>query len=457
MESRLDKRSRCLLALAGLLSVLLIAVVVNYLVHGGADELNPVAEAAQRTAAMPGARLKMEVTYTVLGASKPIVANGAGAFDARSGRSRIHLTVAVPGRGPTTLTSVGDQRVAFIHSALFAAELPPGKEWLGMEPLLGHSPQDALGSGPGAGSTIEMLKAAGGDVEELDHQQVRGHRTTRYKSSIDFSDVAEALAEHGEGELAREYEEFAEKAPDPIPVEVWVDERGLARLVRMVQEVPLSSGGPALTMDMRMEFFDFGIQPKIALPPKGRVLDTTPVIRAELGLAKGTSLGPLDPPAGAKPLSQAEFQRRATAICRRANDEGERLLPRERQVVGQFERLDRSAIESGAAKPLLLATGRWFEDGVFRIGVRALHELRLLAPPPAQADDYRRYLQLTAQHGEWILATARAYQLGAYKVPGAEDHEAEERRRKKEQASLTASLGIPACAQDAGAGAGETA
>ena len=45
MESRLDKRSRRLLALAGLLSVLLIAVVVNYLAHGGADELNPVAKA----------------------------------------------------------------------------------------------------------------------------------------------------------------------------------------------------------------------------------------------------------------------------------------------------------------------------------------------------------------------------------------------------------------------------
>ena len=47
--------SRRLLQLAGLLSLLLIAVVVNYLLHDGSDAINPIAEAAKRTAAMPGA------------------------------------------------------------------------------------------------------------------------------------------------------------------------------------------------------------------------------------------------------------------------------------------------------------------------------------------------------------------------------------------------------------------
>jgi hypothetical protein len=444
--------SKRLLQLAGLLSLLLIAVIVNYFVHRGEDELNPVAEAAQRTAAIPGARLKMEVTYTREGSSKPIVATGTGAFDARGGRSRVVLTVPTPGQAPTIVTSVGDQRTAFIRSPAFAAELPPGKDWLGFEPLLGHNPRNALGSGPGAQGTIEMLRAVGGDVEEVGQENVRGSETTRYKATIDLSQVAKVLGEQGEATLAREYEKFGERAPRPIPVEVWVDDQGLARVVRMVEQLPTAPGVPTLTMNMRMELFDFGARPKIDLPPPGRVLDTTPILRAELGLADGTTLGPLSPPADTPRLPTSDFRQRANAICEKATTAAHRLVPRQQRVVREFGALDQRAVESGAARPLLLSTGRWFEGSVFGLGHRLFRELGALAPPAPYAEDYRRYLQLLAQQGEWVLAEARAFQLGAFEVPNTEDHNAEERRRTQEQHRIAAKLGISACADGATAG-----
>ncbi len=445
--------SKRLLRLAAFLSVLLIAVIVNYLLHGGADELNPVAEAAQRTAAMPGARLKMEVIYTIQGRAKPLVASGLGAFDANSGRSRIALRVPVAGQAPQIVTAVSDQRTAFIRSAAFAAELPPGKEWLGMEPLLGHDPRSALGAGPGAQGTIEMLKAAGGEVEELGQGMVGGAETTHYKATIELSRVAEVMTEQGDAGLAREYERLAERTPYPIPVEVWIDDQGLARLVRTVQQLPIPSGGPTVTMDMRMELFDFGARPRIELPPPGRVLDTTPILRAELDLADGTSLGPLTPPAGAAPLPGASFRRRATAICRQATVRAKRLVPRAHRVVEEFGALDPAAAKSGAARPLLLATGRWFESGAYRLGHRMFGELAALAPPPRDAATYQRYLRSVAEQGEWILAEARAFQLGAFEVPGTEDHAAEEAKRTKEQRQIATALGIPACANGAASGA----
>jgi hypothetical protein len=448
MGSRLDPLSRRLLGLAGLLSVLLIAVVVNYLLHDASEALNPIADAAQRTAAMPGARLKIEVTYGAEGSSKTVTGTGDGVYDARTGRTDARLTISTPGGGSTWVEALGDERTVYTRSSALESVLPPGKLWVGMEPLLGHDPQNALGSGSGAQGTLEELKAAGGSVEELDHQIVRGHRTTRYKSTIDLARVADLLGEGGDAELTREYEVLAEKSPDPIPVEVWIDEHGLARLVRMVQQLPTVSGGPTISMDTRMEFFDFGHQSKIPLPPKSRVLDYTPVLRAELGLEDGTSFGPLSPPPGAKPLSASAFRHRATQICGRAYDEAKSIAPTEQRFIRQLKGLGRSAILAGEGKPILVGLGRWIEGPLYRLGRRETRELASLAPPPSDLANFHRYLTLDVKSLEGILAGARAFQLGLYKVPGPADRKAEESRQKSERKHLVAALGIPVCEKE---------
>jgi hypothetical protein len=440
--------SRRLLQLAGLLSLLLIAVVVNYLLHDGSTVLNPIAEAAQRTAAMPGARLKMEVTYSVEGSPRTITGTGDGDYDARSGRTDAQMTLALPDGGTLWDEAVGDERTVYTRTSALESVLPPGKLWLGMEPLLGHDPQNALGTGSGAQGTLEELKAAGGDVEELDHQIVRGHRTTRYKSTIDLSRVADLMADGGDTTLAREYEVLAEQVPDSIPVEVWVDDHGLARLVRMAQQLPTVPGGPTITTDMRTEFFDFGHRSHIPLPPPGRVLDYTPVLRAELGLEDGRSLGSLDPPAGATPLSTTTFRRRANRICDRAYVAVKALVPTEQRLLRQLKGLGRSAILAGGGRPILLDLGRWIEGPLYRLGRRETRELSSLDPPPADAARFRRYLTLNVKSLEGALAGARAFQLGLYKVPGPTDRKAEERRQKSERKALVAALGIPVCEKE---------
>jgi hypothetical protein len=445
MGNPLSKR---LLQLAGLLSLLLIAVVVNYLLHDGSEVLNPIAQAAQRTAAQPGARLKIEVTYSAAGSPKTITGTGDGVYDSRTGRTDAQLTMSIPGGGSLWVEALGDDHTVYTRSNALESALPPGKLWLGMEPLLGHDPQNALGSGPGAQSVLDELKALGGDVEELDHQIVRGHRTTRYKSTIDLADVAERLDHGGDATLAREYQVLAEKVPDSIPVEVWIDEHGLARLVRMVQQMPTVPGGPSITADTRMEFFDFGHRSRIPLPPKRKVLDYTPVLRAELGLMDGRSLPRLTSRAGAKPLATATFRRRANRICRRAYVAVKRIVPTEHRMLRRLEGLDRSAVLSGEGKPVLLELGRWIEGPLYRLGHRETRELATLAPPPSDAGNFRRYLTLEVKSLEEALAGARAFQLGLYKVPGRTDRKAEERRQRSERKKLVAALGIPVCEKD---------
>jgi hypothetical protein len=418
-----------------------VLVVALYL-RGGSDSLNPVAQAAERTARTPGAKVAMEMSFSVDGSSSPLVANGSGAFNGRTGRTELTMTEAVPGHGSVQIDAVGNERFSYVRSSVLAAELPPGNEWLGMEPFLGHSPQTAFGTNGGAQATIEGLEAVGGGVVKMDQQTVRGHLTTRYKGSIDVAREAQLFGERGEKALQKEFEVLAEKEPAPAPVEVWIDEKGLVRQIRTEQQVG-ASDGPNVTLEQRMQFYDFGAKPKIKLPPKRRVFDYTPVLRAELGLADGTALGPLAPPAGAKPLAAAEFRKRVNGICRRLQGVA-RPLVRENKALSMA--IEGAGLDSAdRARELGYDWGRKVAEPTYRLDGRAIGALVKLAPPAGLASDYRRYLWRGAKEQEVNLAMIRLVMLGAFKSPLLRSLDEEAKASEEKSDRLASKLGISEC------------
>jgi hypothetical protein len=437
--------SRRLLWLAGLLSLLLIAVVVNYLVHGGSEVVNPIAAAAQRTAKMPGARLKLEITYSSEVSSKTISGIGTGVYDGRTGRSDIQMTMTLPEGKSVWTESVGDERNIYTRSSTFESLLPPGKLWLGMQPLLGHNPEDQIGSGTGTQGILDQLKAVGGDVEEVDHQTVGGHPTTRYKTSIDPSHEAKVAEDAGAPALAREYEAIAAQLPEPIEVEVWIDGKGLARLISVTQKLPITPDGKTLDITTRMEFFAFGHKSDIPLPPKHKVFDYTPILRAELGLEDGTSFGPLAPPAGTKPLTATAFRHQANAICGRAFGKARELLPPVRSLLERLKGL--GPHDPATDMPLLRRLSHWLEGPTLSLWRREFRELRALAPPAEDAATFRRFLLLEAKTTEWSLAGARAYQIGLTKMPNSQGQADRHKQQDEEVKRLGTELGIPKCTE----------
>jgi hypothetical protein len=447
--------SRRLLQLAGLLSLLLIAVVVNYLLHDGSEVVNPVAGAAQRTAAMPGAKLKLEVTYSSDESSKTVTGTGTGDYDGRTGRSDGQMTISLPEGKSVWVETVGDQRNTYVRGSTFEGLLPPGKLWLGMQPLLGHDPKDVLGAGPGARGMLQELEATGGKAEEVGHQSVAGHPATRYRTTIDPAHVAKAFAESGDRPLAREYEAIAEQAPEPSVVEVWVDGHGLTRLVDMAQKMPTATG-KTLNVDTRIEFSDFGHKTKIPLPPKRQVFDYTPVLRAELGLVDGRGLGLPAPRSGAKPLSASVFREKATAICERTYDAARAQLPYERNILEQIKLMDRSRLESGAALPLFRRLAHWVEVPIYKLWRREFDGLQGLTPPPGDAAAFRRFQTLEAMNTEWALASARGFQIGLTKLPSSGGQDDAHKQWEAATEKIAAQIGIPACGQRLGAPDAET-
>jgi hypothetical protein len=233
-----------------------------------------------------------------------------------------------------------------------------------------------------------------------------------------------------------------------MPVEVWIGVGGLVRRERLTERMPTE--GHTLELDMDIEFFDFTPHPDIALPPQTEVLDYTPVLRAELGMMDGTSLGSLEPAAGAAPLSVPAFRHRANAICRAMLAKAARFEGKGTQIQAELHALGESSPKLSELKPVILELGKWFEDPVYRSSSEEIKELAALAPPAKYAADYRRYLTIYAQQAEFELAEARAFQLGRAEALSNAKHQAEVAPRKRELARILPRLGISECGREIG-------
>jgi hypothetical protein len=427
-EPPLDPLSRRLLQIAAVLSVVLILMVMYAWLHGGGgNPLNPIAEAAERTQQFPGARSDIEAVYTSPALSHPVVATGHGLYNAQTSRSQAVLTVPTPTLGPVKVESVGDDRTVYLRSNQISERLPPGRKWMGIQPWLGQSAETALAGNGGARGELEMLKGVGDDVESLGQEEVRGVSTTHYRSTIDLGHYADVLRREGKGTSAREYEQLAKLMPTPITVEVSIDARGVVRRLRTISTLPSTAGRPAVTMDMRMDLFDFGITPDVPLPSADEVFDATPLFRAQLHLLGTESSVPsAESTSGGEPLAPAAFHKRTDGICRDLKRQMSRLRDQAAPQIHALNQLSRERRAGTASTESTLdafqkASLAYFEPGI-RIAQGGLRRLSRLAPPPAVRVDYRHLLRLSTLATEIDLAETRAVEIGELRTARALSH-----------------------------------
>lgn len=266
-----------------LLSLLLLAVLVNSFLHNEEDplDLNPVAAAAERTQQEPGARFTMRAIYTTSALPRAVTADGRGAYNSRTGLSEATMSMDAPTGENIEIEAVGDSTSVYMRSNAFSGELPEGKEWMKVEPFLGSSQEEAMLSGSDASGSLQILSRTSG-VQRLGKAQVRGVPTQRYRAEVPLDEYGELLREEGKDELADLYEKYTTLVPTPPLVEVWIDSDEIVRRNRLVMTMPADPGQPTVRMDMRIDLFEVGAQPAIALPDESQVFDATPAVEAQL-------------------------------------------------------------------------------------------------------------------------------------------------------------------------------
>lgn len=272
-----DPLSRRLMNGVKFLAVLLLLVLLNsFLNSSGNDEgssaeqleLNPVATAAERVEKFAGGRMSLYIVYSSPALPGPIAASGSGAFNEETGRSRLTLNMKNPLTGqPMQVVQISDGDVEYEGGDIVAEDLPPGKEWVRTD---GGDEEDE--GSLNFEDSMELLDSPE-RFEFVGRESINGKMTRHFRGEVKVDELVDWLREQGEDDKAEEYEEIQGVAPTEIRAEGWVDKKNLLRRLRMVIPMPGEDGGSPMTIDMRMDLFDYGAQPDIQIPDSDTVVD----------------------------------------------------------------------------------------------------------------------------------------------------------------------------------------
>ncbi len=275
---------RRVLAVAATVAAGTVAALVIFSAGGNPSKgtpFAPIAKAAERTAAVSGARFAGTGTGTAGGLEMKM--RFVGVYNTRSERSSTTMDFDVPAQpqlaqmmGP--MTGVQDGLVMYMGSPIFESEI--GKPWMRID--LGElTSTEAASLDAGATDARGMLnglRAVSSDARRVGSERVRGVPTTHYAATIDPELAAEQAREAGD-ELGAE---VIESQDSDQTVDVWIgDKDGLVH--RMANTIPFNLvGGEGSQLTMTTDFFDFGITPEIGVPPDSQVFDATELSKRSL-------------------------------------------------------------------------------------------------------------------------------------------------------------------------------
>lgn len=269
---------------AALLPLLVLLLVPTACASKDALTLDPVAEAATKTAEHGSSRVEFTMDMTVAGQS--FAMTGSGVFDYLDPRGSLTYRMALPGLGDVSMEirMIGTKMYMRMPTELTGAALPNGKEWMGLD--LGKSLKQAgLGSLDFAqqgdpAQTLQYLRAASAGVREDGKATVDGVETTRYVGRLDFRKALDAgldqleLSPAERNQARKGMEKMLDQlGSNTLPFEVFVDEDGLLRRMKMVMN--MRAEGEQLLMKMQMDYSDFGVDVDVQAPPAASVLDFT--------------------------------------------------------------------------------------------------------------------------------------------------------------------------------------
>jgi hypothetical protein len=221
---------------------------------GAANALDPVANAATKTAKVESAHFHMDLTVG------PFQVTGDGVSDSATHSAQMAIDA---GQYHADMVLDGTKDVLYARVPALTSFLPSGKEWVSID--LQKAGQQAglnvsqlfqqVGSQDPT-QALQMLESVG-DVQKVGTAQVGGVDTTEYSAQIDLQKV---VAKYPGTGLDRYAKLLGSKT---IPVEVWIGGDGL---VRKVHE-------QGSHFDLTFLLSDFGAPVTVTLPPADQVAD----------------------------------------------------------------------------------------------------------------------------------------------------------------------------------------
>ena len=224
----------------------------------------------------------------------------SGEADVDNVQKRIDMTMDLGMLGGE-MQLLMDRGVVYMRSPVFQ---DAGTEWVSMDPSKMDPAAAAQFGGFGTGTTDPSayigLFAGVFDVKVSGEQELRGVPTTHYVGTIDLKKVIEGFAdvvgEDVDGETKEQLQMVVEQfdslgIDEKIAFEIWIDEEGLPRRQRISMDFgELVPGDEEASMQMTVDFSDFGKPVDIELPRPSEVTDMTKAL-ADAGSGSGSGSG----------------------------------------------------------------------------------------------------------------------------------------------------------------------
>jgi hypothetical protein len=268
-------------------AVIAIAVVVFVLLSSTSTKLDPVAQAATRSAGAPGYRVHISMVMGSPALPGGITMSGGGVVASSAHAASISLTMTLPNLPQVTSQLGGNslQLNEIVHGTtvyvelpqVLASKLPFSKKWIAIDILkaAGLNGLSSLSGGisPTTGDPsqfLQYLRAASNSVVTDGHAQVDGYDTTHYQAQLDFSKVANALPASERPAVQRALAALEQQAQlGTIPVNVWIDRSHLVRRLGLTLNMKIS--GTSVAARITEDLSDYGPQVTPAAPPADQV------------------------------------------------------------------------------------------------------------------------------------------------------------------------------------------
>jgi hypothetical protein len=245
------------------------------------ETVDPVAEAAARTAAAGGARFEGAIVYEVEGERIP--SRLSGVVDFENERSRTLMRFEAFGPKAEREAGFPDERIrdglrVYLTTPLLRDEIDEHWAMIDAEGLGDEYGVDTemLGGWDESDprSLLRFLEAAGGAVE-AGRERIGGVMTTRYDAQVSIARYAQLVTQDADPDFRRGFSEGLRRqlGSEAIDVSVWLDDDGLIR--RELLNLTLTIEGQDLDASMRVNFNDFSDRHEIDVPDEDDVKDVS--------------------------------------------------------------------------------------------------------------------------------------------------------------------------------------
>ena len=241
------------------------------------------------TAQAPGYKVSGDVTVSVNAPQRVVVpVSITGSFDRRDRVGAVTAVAHAAGRAVRIRELISRLTLYMPATAVpNASTLIGSKRWIKLN-ISGAIPGGGLGSLSTAtdpSQFVDYLRAVSSSTTDLGPATIGGIRTTHYHAIVDLSRYPN-LVPPAQRKAVRVSIETLEAALGrrSMPFDVWIDSHHLVRREKLAFAQCVS--GVRDSLNMTMNLFDYGPQPKPPIPPASEVYDLTPQVSAALSRAK---------------------------------------------------------------------------------------------------------------------------------------------------------------------------